>query len=194
MNRKIIKTFTITITVLLSFFTFLVTRYQYSTISSMSIILSFFIALPIIVHSKFNKIRNKKLIYKNIIRILYLISLLIILLLSLDILISQSDIFIKLNRFREIFSNLLFMSTSWLILIFSFIDGKNEELKISFILNIIVLLVIIFVHINYYINPNLKTLINDNSVGEKAIYVTQNYLYFGFMYLLLIINQFINNN
>lgn len=42
------------------------------------------------------------------------------------------------------------------ILMFSLLDIENPET--NFILNIIVLSVVILVHINYLINPNLKTL------------------------------------
>ena len=83
------------------------------------------------------------------------------------------------------------MTTSWLILFLSFTEIEEKESKINFILNIIVLLVVILVHLNYFINPNLKTIINETTIGEKALYITQNYIYFGIMYVLLIINKFI---
>ena len=181
---------------MLSFFTFLSTRYEYSTISAVSILLSLFFAIPIIMHSKINVVKNKKhkLIYKVIMFVLYFTSFLIVLLLVLDIIIYQNDLFLKFDRFKEIFSNLLFMITSWLMLFFSFTGIEEKESKTNFVLNIIVLLVVILVHVNYFINPNLNTLINERTVGEKAFYITQNYIYFGFMYVLLIINKLININ
>ena len=80
------------------------------------------------------------------------------------------------------------------MLIINFINIECKEDKISFILNIIVLSVVFLVHINYLVNPNLKTLINELMIGEKALYITQNYIYFGFMYVLLFISKLINFN
>lgn len=196
MNKNMIKIFFVVITVVLSFFTFLSTRYEYSTMSGVGVLLSFVFALPIIMHSKQKLIKNKivKITYKGIMYTLYFVSFLIVLFLTLDIITCQTDIFIKFDRAKEVFSNLLFMTTSWLILIFSFIDIEKQETKTNFILNIVVLSVVILIHINYFINPNLKTIINESSVGEKALYITQNYIYFGFMYVLLIINRFTTNS
>lgn len=193
MNKNMIKLFFVVITVVLSFFTFLTTRYEYSTMSSISVLLSLFFAIPIIMHTKMKAIKRKKskLLYRIIMYTLYCISFLLLLFLILDIITCQTDIFLKFDRFKEVLSNLLFMTTSWLILIFSFIDIEKTETKTNFILNIIVLSVVILIHINYLINPNLKTLINETTVGEKALYITQNYIYFGFMYVLLLINKLI---
>lgn len=195
MNRNYLKLFVVTTTIFVSFLTFLSTRYEYSTTSSVCVLLSFIFALPIIMHCKFKiiKIKKQKLIYKIIMYILYSISFIILFLLVLEIIKSKNDIFINFDTFKIIFSNLLFMTTSWLMLFSSFIDIEKKETKLNFILNIIVLFVIITVHINYFINPNLKTIISETSVGEKAIYITQNYVYFGIMYVLLLINRFMEN-
>lgn len=193
MNRNIVKLFFVVITVLLSFFTFLSTRYEYSTMSAVSVLLSLVFAIPIIMHSKMNVIKNKKikLIYRIIMYVLYFVSFLIILFLALDIIIYQKNLFLKFDNLKKIFSNLLFMTSSWTMLFFSFVGLEEKESKTNFILNIIVLLVVILVHLNYFINPNLKTIISETMVGEKALYITQNYIYFGIMYVLLIINKFI---
>ena len=179
MNRNIVKLFFVVITVLLSFFTFLSTRYEYSTMSGISVLLSLFFAIPIIMHSKMNIIKNKKikLIYRIIMYVLYVVSFLIVLSLTLDMVVNQT--------------NLLFMTTSWLILFYSFTGLEEKESKTNFVLNIIVMVVIILVHLNYFINPNLQTIISETTIGEKALYITQNYIYFGIMYVLLIINRFI---
>jgi len=195
MNRNIVKLFFVVITVLLSFFTFLSTRYEYSTMSGISVFLSLFFAIPIIMHSKMNIIKNKKLklIYRIIMYVLYFVSFLIVLSLALDMVINQTNIFLKFDNLKEKFSNLLFMTTSWLMLFFSFISLEKETSKGNFYINIIVLSIVILIHLNYYINPNLKTLINELTVGEKAIYITQNYIYFGTMYFLILISKLIKN-
>jgi len=196
MNKKYIKLFMIIITVLLSFFTFLSTRYEYSTVSEMSVLLSLFFSLPIVMHSKYNMIKNRKikLIYLIVMVILYLSSFLIIFCLIWEIIMCKNNIFLKFDTFREIFANLLFMTMSWLLLFFSFLGIECRENEISFILNIVVLVIVILVHVNYFVNPNLKTIINESMIGEKAFYITQNYIYFGFMYFLLILNQLLNLN
>ena len=193
MNKNYIKLYIIIITVLLSFYTFLSTRYEYSTVSEISIVLSFIFALPILMHSKYNIIKKEKIkiVYLIIMLILYLISFIIILCLLIDIIKYQNSIFIIFDTIKVIFSNLLFMTTSWLMLLINFIDIDKEERKETYIITIIVLSVIILVHINYYINPNLKTIINETTIGEKALYITQNYIYFGIMYILILISKLI---
>lgn len=194
MNKNMIKLFFVLITVLLSFLTFLSTRYENSTMSVISVLLSLFFAIPFIMQSKTSTINNKKqkVLYKSIMYSLYSISFLIVLFLNLDIITSQTDIFMKFDRFKEVFSNLLFMTTSWLMLSFSFGELEEQTNKTNFVLTIIVSLVIILIHLAYFISPNLKTIINDSQIGEKAIYITQNYIYFGIMYALLLINKLVN--
>ena len=126
--------------------------------------------------------------------VLYFVSFIIILLLALDIIVYQTNLFLKFDSLKEIFSNLLFMTSSWLILFFSFNGLDEKESKINFIVNIIVMLIVILVHLNYFINPNLKTIIKESSIGEKAVYITQNYIYFGIMYILLILYNYINSD
>lgn len=193
MNKNMIKLFFVVITVLLSFFTFLFTRYENSTMSIVSVFLSLVFAIPFIMQSKTNVIKNqkKKLIYNGIMYILYCVSFLIVLFLSLDIITCQTDIFIKFDRYKEVFSNLLFMTTSWLMLFFGFFELDEQSNKTNFVLTIIVSLVIVVIHLAYFINPNLKTIINELQIGEKALYITQNYIYFGIMYVLLLINKFV---
>lgn len=193
MNKNMIKLFFVVITVLLSFFTFLSTRYENSTMSVVSVLLSLVFAIPFIMQNKTSVIKNQKqkVIYKGIMYALYLVSFLIVLFLTLDIITSQTDIFMKFDRFKEVFSNLLFMTTSWLMLFFSFIELDEQGTRTNFALTVIVSLVIILIHLAYFISPNLKTIINDSQIGEKAIYITQNYIYFGIMYVLLLINKLV---
>ena len=95
MNKNMIKLFFAIITVLLSFFTFLSTRYEYSTISSVSVLLSLIFAIPFIMQSKTNIIKNRKpkVIYNSIMYTLYFVSFVIILILTLDIIICQTYIY-----------------------------------------------------------------------------------------------------
>ena len=108
MNKNYFKLFMVIVTVLLSFFTFLSTRYEFSTVNSISVLLSFIFSLPIIMHIKYNAIKKNKikLIYLIIMIILYLLSFLIILCLILDVIIYQNNIFIKFDTIKGIFSNL----------------------------------------------------------------------------------------
>lgn len=193
MNKKYIKLIIIIITTLLSFYTFLSTRYEYSIVSEISVLLSLIFSLPIIMHYEYSYIKKEKFktIYLTIMIILYFISFAIISLLLIEIINNQIDIFIKFETFKVIFSNLLFMTTSWLMLFTAFVDIDKEEEKANFIITIIVLLIVILVHINYYINPNLKTIINESTIGEKALYITQNYIYFGIMYVLILISKLV---
>ena len=144
-------------------------------------------------HYEYSYIKKEKFktIYLTIMIILYFISFAIISLLLIEIINNQIDIFIKFETSKVIFTNLLFMTTSWLMLFTAFIDIDKEEEKVNFIITIIVLLIVILVHINYYINPNLKTIINESTIGEKALYITQNYIYFGIMYVLILISKLV---
>ena len=202
MNKNYLKLCVVTVTILLSFFTFLSTRYEYSNIGSTIVPISFLISLPIFMHIKYKDLKNSKIKtpYLITMTILYLISISIILFIMYDIFFPiayqvdennikiPTNIFIKFDNFKMIFSTFLFMITSWLMLLFSFIDLEKTESKTNYILTIVVSLIIIIIHIHFYINPNLKEIINIQMVGEKASYIIQNYIYFGLMYMLILIN------
>ena len=191
MNKNYIKLCLVIITTLLSFYTFLSTRYENSTVSEISVLLSLIFSLPIVMHCEYRYIKKEKIktLYLTIMIILYFISFAIISLLLIEIINNQIDIFIKFDTCNVILSNLLFMTTSWLMIFTNFIDIDNEEETVKFIITIFALLTVISVHINYYINPNLKTIINESTIGEKALYITQNYIYFGIMYVLILISK-----
>lgn len=206
MNRNYIKLFVVFGTVLLSFFTFLSTRYEYSTVSGVSVLLSLVFALPIFMHYNYNFFKNKKIKipYLVIMIILYFIVFSIILLLLLDIFLPiaytvdennvriPTDIFLRFDTFKTIFSNLLFMTTSWLMLLFNFVDLDKDEAKTNYVLTIIVSFIILLIHINFYINPDLRGIINVQAIGEKAFYIIQNYIYFGLMYTMILVNKLFN--
>ena len=54
-------------------------------------------------------------------------------------------------------------------------------------------LIIVLIHINFYINPYLYPLVGYNISGENALYITQNYSYFTLMYTAIIINKIRGN-
>lgn len=204
MNKKsYIKLALIFITCLLSFFTYLSTRYEYSQINGLTVPLSLFLAIPIFMHYKYNTIRKSKfkIPYLIIMYVLYTICIIFIGYLIIDNFRSYSidndgiriakDIFSVLDSLSLVFSNLLFMGSSWLILMLCFNDLDKKCNNTDFILTVIVSLIIIFTHINFYINPNLTGIIDNQRVGENIFYITQNYSYFFIMYSIIITNKII---
>ena len=63
-------------------------------------------------------------------------------------------------------------------------DKKNDYLTM------LVTVIILLVHLNYYFNPRFKNT-NTFLVQESYIYVEQNYIYFFLLYAITIINKLI---
>ncbi len=204
MNKKsYIKLAFVFTACLISFFIYLSTRYEYSRINGMTVPFSIILIIPIFMHYKYNIIKTTKIKipYLAVMTILYIVSISIIGILIRSTFYTYTidenglrianDIFNSLDSFDVIFSNLLFMTTTWLMLLLCFNDLDKKCSNTDFILTIIISLIIILIHINFCVNPNLSGGVENNDVGEKALYITQNYIYFGIMYSVIIINKIV---
>ena len=208
-KRNYIKIFVIFITVTLSLFAFLSTRYEYSLVSGIIVPISLLFAIPIFMSYKYKDIEKKKFktLYLIIMIILYILIAIFLSLFVLEILyptayiiledgnkIPTGGIFQKVRELNTLFSPLLFMITSWLMLFINFNDLDKKDDKVEFYLTLAVSLIIILIHINFYINPNLRKDVNIMSIDEQATYITQNYIYFAIMYVALITKKFITKS
>lgn len=204
MNKKnFIKLAFVFIACLLSFFIYLSTRYEYSQINGLTVPISLLLVTPVYMHYKYSSIRKIKfkIPYLIIMYILYAISIIfigyLILVSFYPYLIDENgarianDIFSVLDSLNLVFSNLLFMCSTWLVLILCFNDLDKKCNNTEFILTVIVSLIIILIHTNFCINPNLSGTIDTQRVGENASYITQNYIFFGIMYSIIIINKMV---
>ena len=108
-----------------------------------------------------------------------------------------------MNDSEQIVKRLSFENLIWIVfIIVSVIDIYGDELLKKSItdnnkelssraenLFIFVSLIIVLIHINFYINPYLHPLVEYDISGENALYITQNYSYFTLMYTAIIINK-----
>lgn len=210
--RKInyIKLTFIFITILISLYTFLSTRYEYALVNGMIVPVALVFSIPIFISYKYNDIKNPKfrVICTAIMVILYVLDAIFLSMLIIQIfgisaylidetglkIPSSNGIFQDIKEFNTFFLPLLFMTTSWLMLFINFSEIDKIESKTNNYLMIIVCLIILLIHLNYYVNPNLRPEINWSSVDERAPYITQNYLYFAIMYGVIIVKKFLNKS
>ena len=199
-KNNYIKLSIVSLTVLLSFLTFLSTRHEHSNIGSLIVPISLILVLPIFMHYKYKSVKKTKfkIPYLVVMVILYIFNLFVFVSLIFEIFVPMAytiemDIFSKFNSFKDMFSVILFMMVLWFILFLSFDDLDKEEAKTNYILTIFVSLIIVLIHINFYINPYLYPLVGYNISGENALYITQNYSYFTLMYTAIIINKIRGN-
>ena len=142
------------------------------------------------------KFTKHKRFYLPIMIILYIINLIVAFLLIYEIFFPYTleiDIFRKFYSFKVMISTLLFMILSWLMLFLCFTNLDKKDNKTNFILTILVCLLIISIHLNFYINPNLN-LESKSIINMPSLYITQNYIYFAFLYLMLIVNEVLVRN
>jgi hypothetical protein len=84
---------------------------------------------------------------------------------------------------------LLFIS-----LVFNFRDLFNMSNKTNDILTIIVSMIIIIIHLRYYLEPNFlhRLVEGELYIGHSYDYVTQNYIYFIMMVLIVLLHHKVN--
>ena len=105
--------------------------------------------------------------------------------------VTISKMYFKLLKNLTLYFPLLFMVT-WLMLFVNFSEIDKKESRTNYFLTILSCVVIILIHINFYMNPYLRPEINLIRVDERAPYITQNYIYFTIMYGVIIMKKFLN--
>lgn len=201
---KYIRLVLIFTAVLLSIFTFLATRDEHSRVFAAAAIVPLFMVLPIFMQYRYRKINNHKQLYSTVMIILYLILFTFILLCIINSCCttvtffdgeeyqSSFDLYMALDNLTIMFKYLLFMCSSWLILLINLNNIDKDDSKTNTILIIVVSLIVILIHLNYYANSNLHIALEN--AEDKISYITQNYIYIGFIYILIIYNEFRENN
>ena len=198
------------VTILVSFFTFLATRYEYALVNGMIVPFALIFAIPIFISYKCNDIKNPKVksAMTIIMTILYILDVTLLSMLIVQVFgipayfidevgskLSNSDgILQSFQEFNIFFMPLLFMTVSWLMIFINFSELDKIESKTNNYLMITVSLVILLIHINFYINPNLQLEMNIRRIGERAPYIIQNYPYFVIMYGAIFIKKFLNKS
>src|SRR5574344_518795 len=186
---KYIRLVLIFTAVLLSIFTFLATRDEHSRVFAATAIVPLFMVLPIFMQYRYRKINNHKQLYSTVI-----INSCCTTVTFFDGEEYQSsfDLYMALDNLTIMFKYLLFMCSSWLILLINLDNIDKDDSKTNTILIIVVSLIVILIHLNYYANSNLH-IVGENA-EDKILYITQNYIYIGFIYILIIYNEFRENN
>lgn len=175
MDKKvIIKNCVSFLAILISFIFLMYTGALYETFNVIGLFLSFLVALSIAMLYKYIK-ENVSNTYKICMILLLIFSFLFIL-----------NIYASLNTISVI----LFIISSLATL---FINDKinNKTSIINYYLTILTSFIVIYIHLKYLLNSGFRTdnlVLRENSIN----FITQNYIYFGIMYSVIIINQFKN--
>lgn len=201
MNKKsVIQITVMSIVVILSLF-FLIKMSEENNISTLLLFIPS--SLSIFLLYKFDYFSNKKhfIYYKIIMGILTIYN---ILFLSFLVISSTSSIY-SINQLGEkvlyisnIFSDINMINCiiyfvliiSTLLLCFDDLDKKINNTNFYMIL--ISSFIVIFIHVLFFSNPYLKNSTSDTWYEGSSIFIEQNYTYFMIMYLIIIVNKFIN--
>ena len=150
------------------------------------------IAIQIIITKNFRKKGPKSKVFYIIFGIITFIDVGILL---IPIIISLNNL-IQYNYIEWNF-NICYLIILWITLMLSCYDIKKETNSLNDILTIIVSLVVCLIHYRYYVDPkflhNLIDLSTSYVLQNSYGYVRQYYNLFIVMYVVLLINKWINN-
>jgi len=188
-HRAILKILFLFITFIISCI-FLFTKYNIEALRYFIFLIP--ILIQIILTNKFIS-KNKK--SKLFLIVFIIISLIDIIIISLPFIYTLNE-FIRFGSFNlEV--EFYYLIIIWITFILSFYDIKKDTNRLNDILTIIVSLIISLVHYRYYIDPKfLHNLINLEGaivLSNSYNYVSQYYLSFFIMYIVLLIQKIINN-
>jgi hypothetical protein len=189
-KRSLFKYILICITTILSVY-FLITEKNIG-FGILPMIIPFMFAIAVFMFSKKEKVKKFRFIYNVVLLLLMIFAIG----LSLHIILNEIKYFIdhsccanSMSIFVIIYLMLLFN-----LLLFCISDIFNKTDKVNDILTIVVSLIIILIHIRYYLDPHfIYRIIEGNEyLIYSNNYITQNYIYFIIMYAVVFLHRKFN--
>lgn len=156
---------------------------------NLPMLFTFLIALTIFMFYKKNKIKKNKFVYDVILLLLMIFSAICFAL----FLYSQVTCYIDINcniDLGPIFT-ITYPIILFIILLFNFEDMFKQTKKANDILMTIVSILVILIHLRYYLDSNFIYRGNDEYLVSYQ-YITQNYIYFIIMYVIIMLHRRIN--
>lgn len=194
-KRAFIKYIFVVLAAIISFY-FIVTNEQIGINSMFSwlMLVDLLIALGIFMFFNRKKINKLKLIYNFILILLLLFTVAFLSFFFYEIFRCYFNISCgqeTSNIFMMFYPIFLFM-----MLLFSFTDVFGKTNKTNDILIISISILIILVHLRYYFDTSLphRIIEDEKYLQDSYYYITQNYIYFVFMYLISLIHYRVNKN
>lgn len=196
MNKSgLIKYILIILSFLCSIY-FLATNFtEFGTNILFPIIFYVLIAIIIFIFIKRKKIAKSKAIY-NIITIISIVLLASTLALYIYTKVScyfSSSCLISFEMEKVA----IYIILSVLMLLFCFKDIYSKTNSVNDILTVVTCLLIMFIYLRYYLDPGfahniLNIDMKDVYKSSSYIYITQNYIYFSIMYVLILFHKLVN--
>lgn len=189
-NRKIARIIISSISIIMSFYFMFFTNEQSAFYNASGVWeIPLLLVLTIFLYINKNNTRKNKFIYNVVTYTLVVISLFFIVVCGYSFILtlfnSNASYDIGSGPFILIYQTILFI-----ILFSNLFNFKSNSNKISDYLEIVVSLIVILIHVRFYVDPNLyngnNTYNNDYGV---YYYVMQNYIYIFIMYLTIIIQK-----
>lgn len=190
-KRGIISFIFVFLATLISFYFMIFTSMIFSNESIWTLLLISIIPITIFMYQELKYIKKPK------IKFIYDILLLLLTIASIGIIIYIAYTIISCafseNCSYELFTiyTILYIPTIVAIFLLSIPNIFRKTNKLNDYLTIIASIIIVLIHLRYYIDPNLLNNIYPNMSGND-IFVTQDYIYFIILVVTVILHKFIN--
>ncbi|MDD4608330.1 MAG: hypothetical protein PHD10_04300 [Bacilli bacterium] len=192
-KRGLVKFIFILIASIISFYFMITTSDSgFESMFDLIMIFNFLFALTMFMFSKRNKIKRNKFIYNVSLIILIIFSTIYFLYFVYSHISCFFDIHCGIESYT--FFSIIYPIFLFMMILFNFEDIFNKTNKTNDVLAISVSLIIIFIHLRYYLDSSfVHRLIDNNAYHQYSYhYVVQNYVYFIVMYLIVLIHYNVN--
>ncbi len=191
MNKRAILKFIIVLITTISTFYFMNENAKMGDLSV--VLVSLFLASTLFMYINRNKIKRWNFVYDVILMLLMFFSFLFIGYMLYGIV--SCTLSPNCGMESAPLYSLLLLNLLMIVLLFSFQDIFQNTNKVSDILTIISSLVLLLIHLRYYLEPNFihQIISNDYYQTISYQYITQNYGYFSFLYLISLLHTWVNH-
>jgi hypothetical protein len=150
------------------------------------------IAITVFMFVNKNKIKKFKFIYDVTLMLLIIACALFLGFLCYDQISCYFDV--QCSPSYDAIFLILYPTVLFTMIFLSFNDINNKTNKTNDILTIVISSLIILIHLRYYFEPNFvdKLIKGDIFNDFSSSYITQNYIYFTLMYLIVLIHNRVN--
>ncbi len=191
-KRGLIKYIIIFMTAFISFYFIITSEIGFGPAFGLPLIFALFFALTVFMYFNKNKISKYKFIYDVILLLLMIFFAVCLVYVFYTDIECYFDYRCSINlesKFTMIYFILLFI-----MLLFNFRDIFNKTNKVNDIMTIVVSLLILLIHTRYYLDSNFMHKIagGEGYLQYSYSYITQNYIYFIIMYIVIMLHRRIN--
>lgn len=191
MNRRgLIKYIFICATAIISFYFMTTNDVGFGNALGLPMIFAFFFALTIFMFFKKEKIIKHKFIYD----VILLLMMIFFIVCSLYVIYTDITCYFNASCSINLESNstMIYAILLFAMLLFGLGDIFSKTNKVNDILTISVSSLIILIHARYYLDSNFIHNIVEGDILYSYYYISQNYIYFIIMYIVVMMHRRVN--